>query len=64
VNSSRTLTMDVSLKQCHDLSSALTDMIATASQVPGCIEQLMERWRQEGAVGLDLVSKFKKEAVQ
>ena len=56
--------MDVSLKQCHDLSSALTDMIATASQVPGCIEQLMERWRQEGAVGLDLVSKFKKEAVQ
>ena len=56
--------MDVSLKQCHDLSIAVTDMIATASQVPGCIEQLMEMVGKEGAVGLDLVPSFKKEAVQ
>jgi len=39
--------MDVSLKQCHDLSIAVTDIIATASQVPGCIEQLMEWWEKK-----------------
>lgn len=64
VNSSRTLTMDVSLKQYHGLLCALTDMIAIASQVPGCVEQLMQYWRKEKAVCLDLISKHEKEAMQ
>jgi hypothetical protein len=41
VNSSRTLTMDVSLEKVRDLTRAVTNMIAIASQVPGCIGQLI-----------------------
>jgi hypothetical protein len=64
VNSSRTLTMDVSLETVPCIVRAVTDMIATASQVPGCLEQLMQYWRNEKAVCLDLISKHEKEAMQ
>jgi hypothetical protein len=56
--------MDVSLKQYHGLLCALTDMIAIAAQVPGCIEQLIREWRNEEAVCLDLISKHEKGAMQ
>ena len=47
--------MDVSLETVPCIGCAVTDMIATASQVPGCLEQLMQYWRKEKAVCLDLL---------
>jgi hypothetical protein len=56
--------MDVSLEKVHDLIHPVTDMIAIASQVPGCVGQLIRKGGKRKRCVFDLIPKYETSVTQ